>query len=104
MAFYVGMDLHSSNTYLGILDHNLKRVLEKRVINELSLMLAALEPFREQLQGIAVESTYNWYWLLDGLMDAGYHGIHLANPCAVKQYEGLRYADDRHDAFWWAHL
>jgi transposase len=67
-------------------------------------MLATLEPFREQLQGIAVESTYNWYWLVDGLMDAGYEAIHLANPCAVKQYEGLKYADDRHDAFWLAHL
>jgi transposase len=104
MAFYVGMDLHSSNTYLGILDHNLKRVFEKRVINDLPLMLATLEPFREELQGIAVESTYNWYWLVDGLMDAGYRAIHLANPCAVKQYEGLKYADDRHDAFWLAHL
>jgi transposase len=104
MAFYVGMDLHSSNTYLGILDHNLKRVFERRVINELPLMLATLEPFREELQGIAVESTYNWYWLVDGLMDAGYRAIHLANPCAIKQYEGLKYADDRHDAFWLAHL
>jgi transposase len=98
------MDLHSSNTYLGILDHNLKRVFEKRVMNELPLMLATLEPFREKLQGIAVESTYNWYWLVDGLMGAGYRAIHLANPCAVKQYEGLKYADDRHDAFWLAHL
>jgi transposase len=98
------MDLHSSNTYLGILDHNLKRVFQKRVMNELPLLLATLEPFRKQLQGIAVESTYNWYWLVDGLMDAGYQPIHLANPSAVKQYEGLKYADDRHDAFWLAHL
>ncbi len=104
MAFYVGMDLHSSNTYLGVLDHNLKRIFQKRVMNDLPLMLDTLEPFREELQGIAVESTYNWYWLVDGLMDAGYRAIHLANPCAVKQYEGLKYADDRHDAFWLAHL
>jgi transposase len=37
-------------------------------------------------------------------MDAGYRDIHLANPCAIKQYEGLKYTDDRHDAFWLAHL
>jgi transposase len=66
--------------------------------------LATLEPFREELQGIVVESTFNWYWLVDGLMDAGYRELHLANPCAVKQYEGLKYSDDRHDAFWLAHL
>ena len=61
MALYAGMDLHSRNTYLGILDHELKRVFDKRISNELPLILSTLEPFREQLQGIVVESTYNWY-------------------------------------------
>jgi len=104
MALYAGMDLHSRNTYLGVLDHKFKRVFNKRLNNDLSLILATLEPFREELQGIVVESTFNWYWLVDGLMDAGYRELHLANPCAVKQYEGLKYSDDRHDAFWLAHL
>lgn len=104
MALYAGMDLHSRNTYLGVLDHKFKRVFNKRLNNDLSLILATLEPFRKELQGIVVESTFNWYWLVDGLMDAGYRDLHLANPCAVKQYEGLKYSDDRHDAFWLAHL
>ena len=104
MSLYAGMDLHSSNTYLGIMDDKFKRVFKKRLKNDLSLILSTLEPYREDLNGIVVESTYNWYWLVDGLMDAGHGKIHLANPCAVKQYEGLKYADDQHDAFWLAHL
>ncbi len=104
MALYAGMDLHSRNTYVGVLDHKFKRVFNKRLNNDLSLILATLDPFREELEGIVVESTFNWYWLVDGLMDAGYSDLHLANPCAVKQYEGLKYSDDRHDAFWLAHL
>ena len=104
MALYAGMDLHSRNTYLGVLDHKFKRVFNKRLNNDLSLILSTLEPFREELQGIVVESTFNWYWLVDGLMDAGYRDLHLANPCAIKQYEGLKYSDDRHDAFWLAHM
>jgi len=104
MALYAGMDLHSRNTYVGVLDHKFKRVFNKRLNNDLSLILTTLEPFREELQGIVVESTFNWYWLVDGLMDAGYSDLHLANPCAVKQYEGLKYSDDRHDAFWLAHM
>jgi transposase len=104
MELYAGMDLHSRNTYLGILDGNFKRVFKKRVANDLGLILNTLEPFRDDLRGIAVESTYNWYWLVDGLMDAGYGYIHLANPSAIKQYEGLKYTDDRHDAFFLAHL
>jgi len=51
-----------------------------------------------------VESTYNWYWLVDGLMDAGYSSAHLANPSAIKQYEGLKHSDDQHDAFFLAQL
>jgi transposase len=50
-----------------------------------------------------VESTYNWYWLVDGLMEAGYR-VHLANPAAMQQYNGLKYRDDHSDARWLAHL
>ena len=49
-----------------------------------------------------MESTFNWYWLVDGLMDAGYR-VHLVNTCAVKQYMGLKHTDDDTDAFWLAH-
>jgi hypothetical protein len=36
-------------------------------------------------------------------MDRGYR-VHLANPSAIKQYEGLKHTDDRHDSFWLAHM
>jgi transposase len=103
MELYAGMDLHSRNTYVGILDRDFKRVFRKRLNNDVSLILGALEPFRKELRGIVVESTYNWYWLVDALMTAGYD-LHLANPCAIQQYKGLKYTDDQHDAFWLAHL
>jgi len=104
MELYSGLDLHSTNTYIGILDTDFKRVFKKRVSNNLDLILETLEPFRDQLKGIVVESTYNWYWLVDGLMDAGYGCVHLANPSAIKQYEGLKHSDDQHDAFFLAQL
>ena len=50
-----------------------------------------------------MESTYNWYWLVDGLMEQGYK-VHLANTAAIQQYEGLKYTDDDSDARWLAHL
>jgi transposase len=55
------------------------------------------------MKGVVVESTSNWYWLVDGLMDAGYRG-HLANPAAMQQYSALKYTDDHSDARWLAHL
>jgi transposase len=104
MALYAGMDLHSRNTLVGVINSSFQRVFEKRVPNDLSLIVDTLEPFGSELEGIVIESTYNWYWLVDGLMDAGYSNVHLANPSAIKQYEGLKHTDDRHDAFWLAHL
>ncbi|MDH3558134.1 MAG: IS110 family transposase [Desulfobacterales bacterium] len=104
MALYAGMDLHSRNTLVGVINGSFQRVFEKRVPNDLSLIVDTLEPFASRLKGIVIESTYNWYWLVDGLMDAGYSNVRLANPSAVKQYEGLKHTDDRHDAFWLAHL
>ena len=103
MALYCGIDLHSRDSWLAILDEGLEVVGEAKVGNDLEAILQVLEPHREALEGVAVESTFNWYWLVDGLMDAG-HRVHLTNTCAVKQYEGLKYTDDRHDARWLAHL
>jgi hypothetical protein len=83
MELYSGLDLHSRNTYIGVIDSDFKCVFKKRVNNNLNLILEVLEPFKDQLKGIVVESTYNWYWLVDGLMDAGYDGVHLANTSAL---------------------
>ncbi|MEJ2581137.1 MAG: IS110 family transposase [Acidobacteriota bacterium] len=103
MALYCGIDLHSRDCWLAILDERLKVVHEIKVGNDLEALLQILEPYREDLEGIAVESTYNWYWLVDGLSEAGFR-LHLVNTWAVKQWEGLKYTDDRHDARWLAHL
>lgn len=104
MELYAGLDLHSRNTYIGIMDDAFNRVFKKRVSNDLDQILQILKPFKKRLKGFVVESTYNWYWLVDGLMDAGYGSAHLANPAAIKQYEGLKYSDDQHDAFFLAKL
>jgi len=103
MKAYAGIDLHSSNNYTAIIDEQDKRLFGKRLPNDLGVVLSALDPFRGKLEGVVVESTYNWYWLVDGLEDAGYK-VHLANPSAIKQYEGLKHTDDKWDSFWLAHM
>jgi transposase len=103
MRLYCGIDLHSNNSYLVVLDHQDRVIHRRRLPNQLAVILQELAPFAEQLAGIAVESTFNWYWLVDGLMEAGYR-VHLANPAAMRQYDGLKFADDRSDARWLAHM
>jgi transposase len=103
MKLYGGIDLHSNNSVLVLIDEEDRVIYEKRLKSDLTLILHELSPFRKKLAGLVVESTYNWYWLVDGLMEAGF-GVHLANTAAIKQYEGLKHTDDRHDARWLAHL
>jgi hypothetical protein len=67
---YAAIDLHSNNNYLAIVDAEDHRVFERRLKNEIGVVIAALAPFKERVAAIAVESTFNWYWLVDGLEDA----------------------------------
>ena len=103
MKYYCGIDLHSTNNYLGIYDQEDRVVFAKRLPNELGVVLGTLEPYKGQLAGIAVESTYNWYWLVDGLMEHGFMVL-LTNPAGNEQYSGLKYTDDRYDSRWLARM
>lgn len=103
MRLYCGIDLHSNNHVVVVIDAEDRRIVEQRLPNSLERTLALLAPFRQELVGIAVESTFNWYWLVDGLMNHGYR-LHLVNTAAIQQYEGLKHTEDRYDAFHLAHL
>ena len=103
METYAGIDLHSSNNFVGVINNNDKILYGKRHPNRLGDVLRALDPFKDSLKGVVVESTFNWYWLVDGLQEHGYQ-VHLANPSAIKQYEGLKHTDDQWDSFWLAHM
>lgn len=100
---YAAVDLHSNNGYLCILDETDRVVFERRLKNRLEDQLAALAPYRERVVAVAVESTFNWYWLVDGLMEAGYQ-VRLVNTAAIQRYDGLKHSDDRHDARWLAQM
>ena len=103
MKLYAAIDLHSNNSYLVILSEEGKQLYAKRLPNDLAIILQELSPYQNDIEGIAVESTYNWYWLVDGLMTAGYKA-HLVNTVAVQQYSGIKHTDDKSDAQWLANL
>ncbi len=103
MKLYGAIDLHSTNNVTVLIDEQDEIVYQKRLPNDLPLILQQLSPYASSIQGIVVESTYNWYWLVDGLMGKE-HVVHLANTAAIQQYEGLKYTDDHSDARWLAHM
>ncbi len=103
MQLYGAIDLHSNNSVVGLIDEQGQVVYQKRLPNHLCTILDQLSAYQTSIQGIVVESTYNWYWLVDGLMRAGYR-VHLANTAAIRQYEGLKYTDDHSDTRWLAQM
>lgn len=98
-----GMDLHSNNVVIGVMDLDGKRVANQKVPCDLAEVVKFLAPYKKRLEQVAVESTYNWYWLVDGLQALQYPVV-LANPAGMQQYSGIKHADDTNDAFFLAEL
>jgi transposase len=103
LSFFCGMDLHSNNTLIGIIDEAGKKIFRGRFANKINVILKVLEPYADRMKGIVVESTFNWYFLVDGLKANSYK-VHLAHPAANQQYKGLKRTNDKTSAFWLAEL
>jgi transposase len=103
MPLYGGIDLHANNSVVVLLNEQDQVIYQRRLANHLPTILEHLAPYHADLKGVVVESTYNWSWLVDGLMEAGYR-VHLAHPAAMQQYSGLKYTDDHSDARWLAQV
>jgi transposase len=102
-ALMAGIDLHSNNVMIGIVDESGRRVKHQKLDCDLKQIDRFFQPFKSRLKSIAVESTYNWYWLVDGLRALSYP-VKLANPAKIDQYSGIKHADDRNDAYFLAEL
>lgn len=103
MGLYTAFDLHSTISYGVIINEQGQKIGKKRLPNDPEGILQFLEPYRAEIVGVVVESTYNWYWLVDLLMSNGYR-VHLANTAAIQKYNGLKHSDDKDDAFWLAEM
>ena len=100
---FCGIDLHSNNSFVVVSDDMDKVLYSRRLANDLKVICDALSPYKSQISGVVVESTFNWYWLVDGLKEAGYR-VHLANTTAIQQYEGIKHRGDESDALHLAHI
>lgn len=103
MRLYTAFDLHANNSYGAIIGEEGQRVKRQRLANDPELIFQFLSPYKAEIVGVVVESTYNWYWLVDALMSEGYK-VHLANTAGIQKYKGLKHSDDQDDAFWLAEM
>ena len=100
--FYCGIDLSARDSHLCVVDENLSIHLQQKTPNELPRISNLLEPFKPNLQ-IVVESTFNWYWLVDGLTDLGFD-LCLAHTLGLSLITAAKVKTDRRDALTLAKL
>ena len=79
-----GIDLHSNNAMVAVIDEEGRRLGHRKETCDLKEITDFLHPYRPRLESVAVESTFNWYWLVDGLQAQGYPVL-LANPARIDQ-------------------
>jgi transposase len=100
-VLYAGADLHGNNVFLSVCDQAGDNVFRRRVKTNLEAVNAALDPFWERIKVLGVESTFNWYWFVDGLREQG-RNVKLGNPAKMAQYDGIKITGDLSDADWLA--
>ena len=95
-SYYCGIDLHARFCQLCVIDDAGDRVAESKLPNDLSQILSFLQAYGTL--SIAIESTFNWYWLVDGLQEVG-HSVHLAHTLGLFMISGAKVKTDRRDAY-----
>jgi hypothetical protein len=97
MKFYCGIDLSARDCHVCVIDEGLKIVVQQKLRNELPKVCQLLEPYKANLK-IVVESTFNWYWLIDGLQAEGFEVV-LAHTLGLYLITGAKVKTDRRDAY-----
>ncbi|SIO72544.1 hypothetical protein SAMN05444172_8979 [Burkholderia sp. GAS332] len=101
MKKFSGIDLHSNNTVVVVSDEVGHIVYQRRLP---TTRCRSAPHWRRIAKNWKVWSsrqrTTGTGWSMHCLRMDGYH-VHLANPAAIRQYEGLKYSGDFTDA---AHL
>ena len=97
MKYYAGIDLHASSSFVCVINEKEKKLVTATAPNHLPSILKLLEQVPHR-PSVAIEATLNWYWLVDGLQEAGYK-VKLAHTMGLYMIGGAKIKTDRRDAF-----
>lgn len=95
-SYFCGIDLSARSSHICILDTDLNIVKKGVVKNDLHAVIKWLAPYRDHMKTV-VESTFNWYWLIDGLQDNGFD-VCLAHTLGLYMITGAKVKTDKRDA------
>lgn len=94
--FFGGIDLHSKSMVVCIMDQYGNVLTTRRIPNRFGELLKVIAPYRQSL-ALAVESTFNWYWLVDACRMNGVE-IHMGHAYYMKSIHVDKHKNDKLDA------
>jgi transposase len=93
---YCGVDLHARTIYVCVMTREGEILLKRNIQNNFKIFKQFVQPFLPDL-AVGCESTYNYYWLLDGCHEAGI-AFYLGHALYMKAISGNKKKNDPLDA------
>jgi transposase len=101
--FNCGIDLHSRQMYICVMDRQGRKLVHCNVRNnDFEFFLKLIAPYRHSLT-VCCECMFGWYWLADACEQAGLTFV-LAHALYLKAIHGGKNKNDRIDSEKIAHL
>ncbi len=95
--FNCGIDLHSRQMYVCLMDRSGKILVHTNIRNnDFNFFLQLVAPYRHDLT-VCAECMFGWYWLADACAQAGIHFV-LAHALYLKAIHGGKNKNDRIDS------
>jgi transposase len=94
--YYCGIDLHTKNMYICILDQAGKILVHKNVPTSPQAFLRIIEPFLPDI-AVTVECIFTWYWIADLCQEDNIPFI-LGHALYMKAIHGAKTKNDKIDS------
>jgi transposase len=103
MAFYTGIDLGKKKADITVIDDKGNIKAQGKIDANIESVLAFIKPYRKK-QRIVFETCGTYYWLSDGLMNAGYSDVTMAHALKLAHIIRAKVKTDRRDSLALAEL
>jgi transposase len=94
--YYCGIDLHTKNMYVCILDQAGNILVHKNILASPRTLLEIIKPFQPDIV-IAVECIFTWYWIADLCQEESIPFV-LGHALYMKAIHGSKTKNDKIDS------
>jgi transposase len=101
MSYFCGIDLGAKRSQVCIIDNDQNVLVNRKVANDIEVIHRLIRPHGRV--PTVIESTFNWYWIVDGLQDRKVP-VTLAHSLKLAAISSAKVKTDKRDALVLAQL